>query len=115
MFEGGQDWAREDELDVGHEDGHAHGHARDHINGTSGPSLQKDAMAHVEEGGSSPVVNGHHLQTSIAVGAVEDDDALPLYPPPSSPPPDQQQELRGVDERASTPDDTPSLQVGAWF
>lgn len=113
MFEGGQDWAQEDELDLGHEDGH--GHARDHINGTSGPSSLKDATAHVEEGVPSPVVNGHHLQTSTAVGAVEDDDALPLYPPPSSLPPGQQHELSGIEERASTPDDTPSLQVGACF
>ena len=117
MFEGDHDWAPEDELDLGHHednnDGpsdHAHGQA--HINGTSGPPPQ-DSMAHVEgkeeeEGeDSSPVVNNHHQQTTAVGAGAEDDDALPSSPP--------LQELGSVDERASTPDDTPSLQVGACF
>lgn len=106
MFEGSHDWAREDELDLGQEDAEGqHDTSGQDSRGTQ--QGQEDAsMAHVEEN-LSPVLNGHdHEQTSTAAAAEMGDDAPPLHPP-SSP-----QELRGsVDETASTPDDTPSIQV----
>lgn len=114
MFEGGHDWAREDELDLGQEadEGqqlHGNNSAQDNTNGKLPEDRNNGSMAHVEEY-LSPVLNGHEPASTTPAGI--EDDAPPLDLP-SSP---RQGELRGgLDETASTPDDTPSLQVVASF
>ena len=113
MFEGGHDWAREDELDLGQEadEGqqlHGNNSAQDKTNGKLPEDGDNGSMAHVEEN-LSPVLNGHEPASTTA-GMENDAPPLDL---PSSP---RQEELRGsLDETASTPDDTPSLQVVASF
>ena len=113
MFEGGHDWAREDELDLGQEadEGqqlHGNNSAQDKTNGKLPEDGDNGSMAHVEEN-LSPVLNGHEPASTTA-GMENDAPPLDL---PSSP---RQEELRGsLDETASTPDDSPSLQVVASF
>lgn len=114
MFEGGHDWAREDELDLGQEadEGqqlHGSNAAQDITNGKLPGDRDNGSMAHVGED-LSPVLNGHEPVSTAPAGIEGDAPPLDL---PSSP---QQEELRGsLDETASTPDDTPSLQVVASF
>ena len=113
MFEGGHDWAREDELDLGQEadEGqqlHGNNSAQDNTNGKLSEDADNGSMAHVEED-LSPVLNGH--EPASTTPGIEDD--APPLDLPSSP---RQEELRGsLDEAASTPDDSPSLQVVASF
>lgn len=106
MVEDSHDWAREDELDLGQEDEEEQQHVspsgQDGTDNTALEVIRNGSMALVEEDLSPETeVNGHE-QTA-------EDDAPPVDLP--SPPP-RPELLRGsVDETASTPDDTPSLQV----
>ena len=108
MVEDSHDWAREDELDLGPDEEQDQeqldatpGQNRT-VNGPSPVNGGNGSIAHVEENLSpGPEVNGHG-QTA----GVEDAPPVDLS---SSPRPEL---LRGsIDETASTPDDTPSLQV----
>lgn len=107
MFEGSHDWAREDELDLNQEEDEERQHDNPGQDGKgTGQGRGDGSMAHVEED-LSLVLNGHdHEQTSTVAAAGMEDDAPPLHPP-SLP----QEPLGSVDETASTPDDTPSIQV----
>ncbi|KAI9931602.1 Vacuolar protein sorting-associated protein 8 [Aspergillus wentii] len=106
MIEGSDDWAREDELDLGQED---EAHFRrtqngtpDHDHGNGSPRerageeiVGNGSIAYGEE--DTPVLNGHNT----AVADVDTDDDAPLSNRNRGP--------GSVDETASTPDDTPSL------
>ncbi|EYE91507.1 CORVET complex membrane-binding subunit VPS8 [Aspergillus ruber CBS 135680] len=107
MVEDSHDWAREDELDLGQDEQdqeqydatpgqNRNGNDSSPVNGDN------DSIVHAEEGLSpGPEVNGHGQSAGV------EDDALPVDLS-SSPRPEL---LRGsMDETASTPDDTPSLQ-----
>ena len=109
MVEDSHDWAREDELDLGQNEEQnqvqyeATPGQNGNVNGLSPVNRENDSIAHVEEDLSpGPEVNDPGQTAGV------EDDAPPVNL--SSPP--RPELLRGsIDETASTPDDTPSLQV----
>lgn len=109
MVEDSHDWAREDELDLGQDEEQdqeqldATPGQNGTVNGPSPVNGDNGSIAHVEEDLSpEPEANGHGQSAGV------EDDAPPVDLS-SSPRPEL---LRGsMDETASMPDDTPSLQV----
>lgn len=97
-IEGRDDWAREDELDLGQENAELHPYrAGDGVimsNGDEPRDEMDDSMIVGKEGGSFATDNRHHL-----AGAPVEDQPKELLPRASG----------SVDEITSTPDDTPSL------
>lgn len=103
-IEGRDDWAREDELDLGQENAELHPYrAGDGVimsNGDEPRDEMDDSMIVGKEGGSFATDNRHHL-----AGAPVEDQPKELLPRASG----------SVDEITSTPDDTPSLHVSCDF
>jgi hypothetical protein len=114
-IEGRDDWAREDDLDLGQDPNQdelqLHPAAATSSNsngviksGNSSEELKDGSIAYIEEDIQDPAAQNHVSRTEL-------DSPSPLQSPIKSPRP----ELigsDGVDDVASNPDDTPSLHVG---
>lgn len=108
MIETSNDWAREDELDLGQEDDEHSPPARngvsDHVNTQEPPD--HGPMAYFEED-LPGVASENHVSGKPSPPVDADSTDLP-----SSPQSGQPGAPGSVDETLSTPDDTPSLHVG---
>lgn len=106
-IEGSNDWAREDELDLGQEDEAPAPNGLDHAS----LRADDDPMGYSE--GQAPDLSAQPVPAPNKYAVTNDS------PPP--PPPSRRQKLTGTgtgaaalgspDETASTPDETPSLHV----
>ncbi|PWY87010.1 golgi complex component [Aspergillus heteromorphus CBS 117.55] len=101
MIEASNDWAREDELDLGQEDDEHPPPTRNGFSHHASPQELpgQDSMAYIEEDLPGVATENHHLPPVDA-------DTTSL---PSSPRAGQPGAPGSVDETISTPDDTPSL------
>ena len=108
MIETSNDWAREDELDLGQEDDEhsppAHNGVSDHANAQQPP--EHGSMAYFEED-LPGVASENHVSGKPSPPVDADTTDLP-----SSPQSGQPGAPGSMDETLSTPDDTPSLHVG---
>lgn len=108
-IEGSNDWAREDELDLGQEDEAPAPNGLDHAS----LRADDDPMGYSYSEGQAPDLSAQPVPAPNKYAVTNDS------PPP--PPPSRRQKLTGTgtgaaalgspDETASTPDETPSLHV----
>ncbi|KAL2823170.1 Golgi CORVET complex core vacuolar protein 8-domain-containing protein [Aspergillus cavernicola] len=100
-IEGRDDWAREDDLDLGQEDDEPLPAASNGVagDGISAEGLENSSMAHIEEDFSELASQNH-----VSREAVDTNDISP------SPRPAQVGSSDSIDDLASIPDDTPSLR-----
>jgi hypothetical protein len=115
-IEGRDDWAREDDLDLGQDadqdELQLHPAAATSSNssgviedGNSSEELKDGSIAYIEEDIQYPAAQNHAPTTEL-------DSPSPLQSPLQSPRPARIGSSNGVDDVASNPDDTPSLHVG---